>query len=547
MRMPDDAFKIGILVLVGFALALAVAWYLHYCYQEISGTAEVVIDPLTWIEDSGKSNEDVGRALALMLQTRLASLTEDLRNAQTGLTSTSPETAPVVVTPIGGGGVVAPIGGLRLFGQDVVLRVGLVTPVDMKLAVGGVEVGGVIPWLQRRLSNRRTLHFTIYSRAGEAQVFGSIAPLRLEKERLWLQVKTDTEKAPSLDLVIDRLAHEIIRLRLAEDKSNQVGLLRSSEFVTLSTALVEAAEYNRDVQAGRPSESEFAGLLPGVRDICDKVPGWIELGYFTAWLADKSHDNVSASLYYNRVVLKLDASKQSAFIDLIKHRLEELQPAEIASGPAIVESTKASVDYSPEIKRVRDAGPEGSVVGQALATALEFQIAKATHHDEQISARYIYYVARIPPQSTDSGAVIADGIRALTKEGAVEESVWPYVAGQYAAKPPAAVRSAKRFRITNAKEIKGLNALKNALVANGPVVAGIPVYPSAMQDIPAKTGVLPLPGPKEKLIGGHAVVIVGYDDKQKRVKFVNSWGSAWGDHGFGYLSYEYVEKYMSEA
>ena len=62
----------------------------------------------------------------------------------------------------------------------------------------------------------------------------------------------------------------------------------------------------------------------------------------------------------------------------------------------------------------------------------------------------------------------------------------------------------------------------------------IEVYEWAMEPGPAKTGILPLPAPKEQISGGHAVVVVGYDDKLKRIKFVNSWGTGWGDHGFGY-------------
>jgi C1A family cysteine protease len=52
---------------------------------------------------------------------------------------------------------------------------------------------------------------------------------------------------------------------------------------------------------------------------------------------------------------------------------------------------------------------------------------------------------------------------------------------------------------------------------------------------------------KEQIIGGHAIVMVGFDDKHKRIKFVSFWGSSWGDHGFCYLSYDYVEKHLSDA
>jgi C1A family cysteine protease len=92
-----------------------------------------------------------------------------------------------------------------------------------------------------------------------------------------------------------------------------------------------------------------------------------------------------------------------------------------------------------------------------------------------------------------------------------------------------------------------LDDLKSALAANGPVVAGISVFESAMAPQVAKTGEIPLPSPRSQIIGGHAIVIVGYDDQQKRVKFVNSWGASWGQGGIGFLPYEYLEKYMSDA
>lgn len=539
--MPSDAVRIGFLILVGLALALAVAWYGHYCYQEIRGTAEVVIDPLTVVESGGNRSEDVGGTLALMLQARLESLTEELNDAQQGL-----ESAPSSPTDV----AVAPVGDVRLWTRDVALHTGLLQPVEMKLSVGGVEVGGVLTWLQRRLSNQRTLHFTVYSHGDEAQVFGSIAALRLEGKEVRLVVKGDDGKPPSYDVIVDRLAHEIVRRRLALDPLNQVRQLRPSEFVTLCGVLVAAADANRRSLTGRPVQNEFVDVLPRITALSDQVPDWPELGYFAAWVADKARDPATASSYYRRVLAKLDATKQGQLTAFIDRRLEVLAATELsAAAVATVEPTKSVVDYSAEIKRVRDNGNEGSVVGQALATALEFQIAKATHQDHPLSARYIYYAARQASGRTDmdSGAVIADAIRALSKDGAVEESVWPYVPGQFAAKPPAAVENAKRFRITNAKPVKGLDALKRALIHNGPVVAGITVYQSALAAETAKTGVIPMPAPKEQVVGGHAVVIVGYDDDRKRVKFVNSWGSGWGEHGFGYLPYEYIEKYMDDA
>jgi len=519
-------------------LLLALTWYVHYCYQEIRHTGQIVIDPLTVVDDSGKRNEDIGGALALMLQMRLESLAAELRDAQAGLTTSSMPSSPEAA--------IARVGDVRLWTQDVALRTGLLTPVEMKLSVGGVDVGGVIPWLQRRLSNRRTLHFTLYSHGNQAQVFGSVNALRLDSEGVRLVVKGDDGRAPAFDAIVDQLAHEIIRRKLAQDPANRVALLRPEEFVTLTTVLVAAAGSNQRSLRGRPAQNEFADLLPSITGLSNQVPDWPELGYFAAWIADKARDTSTATTYYQRVVSQLDIKKQDQLIKFINARLEALAPTAAASVP---ESTQPALDYSSAIKRVRDGGQEGSVVGQAFATAMEYQIAKSMHQDRQISARYIYYAAReaIGTTGVDSGASIPDAIRVLSKDGAVEESVWPYVAGQFAAKPPAAVETAPRFRITGARALKGLQAIKNALAKSGPVVAGIAVYESAFNAATSKSGVIPLPGEKEQTVGGHAIVIVGYDDAQKRFKFVNSWGTGWGEHGFGYLPYEYVEKHPVDA
>ena len=62
-----------------------------------------------------------------------------------------------------------------------------------------------------------------------------------------------------------------------------------------------------------------------------------------------------------------------------------------------------------------------------------------------------------------------------------------------------------------------------------------------------KTGKVPMPPPSEKSLGGHAICVVGYDEKTKLVKFKNSWSAAWGDNGYGYLPYAYIDKYMTDG
>ena len=75
-----------------------------------------------------------------------------------------------------------------------------------------------------------------------------------------------------------------------------------------------------------------------------------------------------------------------------------------------------------------------------------------------------------------------------------------------------------------------------------PVVLGIQVFASFTSDPVAQTGIIPLPNPNvEEWLGGHAVVVVGYDDAKGMVLLKNSWGALWGQNGYGMLPYEYLQ------
>jgi C1A family cysteine protease len=56
----------------------------------------------------------------------------------------------------------------------------------------------------------------------------------------------------------------------------------------------------------------------------------------------------------------------------------------------------------------------------------------------------------------------------------------------------------------------------------------------------AQTGIMPMPQQSEKLMGGHAVLCVGYDDAKKVFIIRNSWGDQWGDKGYFYMPYSYA-------
>jgi hypothetical protein len=145
--------RIGFLIFIGFTISIAAVWFIGLLYQEMRGTGRVVILPLTVVDSQGKANEELGKALAQMLHARLQSLSYELRDAQAGFTTNASKPALTQGLPA------APVGDVRLWTQTVELQTALLQSIDLKLSLGGVDVGGILPWFQRWLSSRRTLHF----------------------------------------------------------------------------------------------------------------------------------------------------------------------------------------------------------------------------------------------------------------------------------------------------------------------------------------------------------------------------------------------------
>jgi C1A family cysteine protease len=91
-----------------------------------------------------------------------------------------------------------------------------------------------------------------------------------------------------------------------------------------------------------------------------------------------------------------------------------------------------------------------------------------------------------------------------------------------------------------------LSSIRRNLAAGLALMFGFTVY-SSIPPIGTGSGDIPYPGPEERVLGGHAIVAVGYDDKKQIGKekgallIRNSWGTEWGELGYGWLPYAYIE------
>ena len=73
------------------------------------------------------------------------------------------------------------------------------------------------------------------------------------------------------------------------------------------------------------------------------------------------------------------------------------------------------------------------------------------------------------------------------------------------------------------------------------IVFGIAVYEIFQSPAVVKSGIVPMPKKTEKLLGGHAVMAVGFDQKQKCFIVRNSWGLKWGQQGYFTMPFEYAQ------
>ncbi len=207
-------------------------------------------------------------------------------------------------------------------------------------------------------------------------------------------------------------------------------------------------------------------------------------------------------------------------------------------------SLPASIDLSGQCPAVYDQGALSSCTANAIAGALEFDAAKQGLPATMPSRLFIYWNERSLEGTTasDNGAQIRDGIKSVAQWGDCPETEWPYDPSQVFSQPPQScyTDAAQHLALVYESVNQSLDDLRGCLVAGYPIVFGFTVYASFESDYVAKTGQVPMPHWFERVIGGHAVMAVGYDDASQTFKCRNSWGDGWGDKGYFYFPYAYA-------
>jgi len=211
----------------------------------------------------------------------------------------------------------------------------------------------------------------------------------------------------------------------------------------------------------------------------------------------------------------------------------------------LMDTLPTSVDMRPQCPAVYNQSSLGSCTANALAGCLQFDEMKQHKVDTATPSRlFIYYNERYLQGTTnyDSGASMREGLAAVAKYGFCDEIYWPYNIGSYTTKPPTtAYNAAYPERITNfARVYQTSDQVKGCLASGLPFCFGFTVYQSFESPTVATSGIMNMPQSGEQIIGGHAVMAVGYNDSTQMFIIRNSWGAGWGQAGYFMMPYAYL-------
>jgi len=227
---------------------------------------------------------------------------------------------------------------------------------------------------------------------------------------------------------------------------------------------------------------------------------------------------------------------------------DHVQKIEAAGTPQL--EVNGVLDLRAWCSPIEDQGHLGSCVGNGVVGALEFLQLRNGQPLNDLSRLFVYYNSRLMhgDQDKDEGTFIRIAFGTLSSLGTCTEKKWPYDTAKVFVRPSwGSYREAYPHKIDSYYSIGGtgqtrIDFVKRALRAQHVVVFGMTVDQAYMD---YRGGIVAMPGQTRMNSGGHCQVIVGFDDNKQCWIVRNSWGTWWGDKGYAYVPYAYLD--ASEA
>lgn len=240
---------------------------------------------------------------------------------------------------------------------------------------------------------------------------------------------------------------------------------------------------------------------------------------------------------------------------------DDLQEEPVSFSPTPL---PAQVDLHARMQPVRSQGGRGTCAAHACVAVLEFLLGEEGASCD-LSEQFLYWNCKQHDLTPGEGTWLRVAMNRLQQDGVCTEQQWPYnpkrIEGNEGQGPPPedARENAAAYRITNWERLRPrwVNLLRQTLAANKPVAFVVPVYTYWLMAPVRRSGDIRMPLSTDKVEGGHAMCMVGYEDDPEvpgggffHVR--NSWGSRWAQNsplapGHARIPYAYVSRYGRAA
>lgn len=202
------------------------------------------------------------------------------------------------------------------------------------------------------------------------------------------------------------------------------------------------------------------------------------------------------------------------------------------------------VDLRAAMERALDQYSMNSCTACAVRVCLDYDRRKNRMHPIAPSRLFLYYNSRVLEGliKMDDGASLRDTCKVVQQWGYCDESLWPYDKELlYKRPPPEVYQAAKQHAgVEYQRLLHDIQHLRAVLARGTPFVFGFTAFNQFDSDEVAKTGVVPMPKPGDKIMGDHAMMVGGYDDHARVFLALNDWGPSWGKEGWCTMPYDYL-------